>query len=79
LAQSQVPENVASAGSHIENAECVCGCNPQPIDDSAFWEELNALLIQMVCLVERQKLHSTYTTSELRKVGKATLCKAGRI
>ena len=78
MAQSRVPESVASDGKCGCGGDSVCGCNPQPIDDSAFWEELNALLIQMVCLVERQKLHSTYTTSELRKVGKATLCKAGR-
>ena len=54
--------------------DCVCGCNQQPNDDFAFWEELISQLISIVCLIERQKLGRTITTSKLRRAGKDVLC-----
>lgn len=44
-------------------------------DDEEFWKEFVGLLIQLVCLVEREKLKREPTTAELRKAGKETLCK----
>jgi hypothetical protein len=78
LAQSQSPENVASGECRIENAGYVCACNQTAINDKAFWERVNRLLISLVCEIEREKLHCTHTTSELRKIGREVLCKAGR-
>ena len=56
------------------NPDCACGCNPQPIDDKDFWEELFSQLISIACLIERKKLGRTVTTSDLRKAGKEALC-----
>lgn len=78
MAHIDCRKNVASDAEPGCGCDSECGCNPGGIDDAAFWEELNSLLIQMVCVIERQKLRSTHTTSELRKIGKAVLCKAGR-
>lgn len=64
----------ASVSECQEGGSCACSCNPQPIDDNPFWQDFNALLIQLVCLVEKRKLNCTYTTSELRKAGKDVLC-----
>lgn len=43
-------------------------------DDTYLWEELVGLLIQAACLIEREKLDKEYTTAELRKAGKQSLC-----
>jgi hypothetical protein len=75
LAQSRDVENVASAGCRIENGQSVCGCHRDDTDDAAFWEELDSLLIQVACLIERRKLRRTHTTSDLRALGKKALCK----
>lgn len=64
----------ASVSESCSDPNCACGCNPQPIDDKAFWEELVSQLISMVCLIERKKLGRTTTTSQLRKAGKESLC-----
>ena len=53
-------------------------CNQESIEDDALWEELVGLLIQAACLIERKRLHRTYTTSDLRKAGKRVLCNDGR-
>jgi hypothetical protein len=54
--------------------DCVSRANQEENAEKLFWQEVNALLIQLVCLVERHKLASTYTTSDLRKAGKSALC-----
>jgi len=43
-------------------------------EDEKFWEELNALIIQLACLIERRKLKRPVTTADLRKAGKQALC-----
>ena len=41
--------------------------------DKAFWLEVRALLIRLVCLIEKEKLDESCTTAELRKAGKEHL------
>ena len=65
----------ASVEESCCDPNCVCGCNQQPNDDSAFWQEFVSQLISMVCLIEREKLRPTHTTSELRGIAKDALCK----
>ena len=71
-------EDSAMTRSSVPECNCepqyACGRNPQPIDDKAFWEELFSQLISIACLIERQKLGRTITTSDLRKAGKESLC-----
>jgi len=43
-------------------------------EDEKFWEEFNALLIQIACLIERRKLKRPITTADLRRAGKQALC-----
>lgn len=43
-------------------------------EEEKFWEGFVALLLQLVCHVERSKLHRRHTTAELRKAGKQSLC-----
>ena len=69
----------ASVSESCSSPDCACGCNPQPIDDKAFWEELFSQLISIACLIERQKLGRTITTSDLRKAGKESLCNGKKI
>ena len=64
----------ASVSESCSNPDCACGCNQQPIDDFAFWEELVSQLISVVCLIEREKLGRIETTSVLRNAGKNALC-----
>lgn len=65
---------VASVSEPCSDCNSVCCCNPEPIDDNAFWKELVSQLISIVCLIERVKLGRTPTTSQLRKAGKEALC-----
>ena len=44
-------------------------------EQERFWEEVVALLLQGVCLIERLKLKRDVTTADLRKAGKAVICK----
>ena len=60
-----------------EKGESLPCCNHESIEDDALWEELVSLLIQAACLIERKRLHRTYTTSDLRKAGKQVLCNDG--
>jgi hypothetical protein len=69
------PVGHASNEESCNGAICVCGCNQQPNDDSAFWKEVFSQLIRLACLIERQKLGRTVTTSDLRQAGKEALCK----
>jgi hypothetical protein len=69
--------NDASVSDCCKNGDSLSCCNQEAIEDEAFWEDFNSLLIQMSCLVERKKLHRTYTTSDLRKAGKRVLCNDG--
>jgi hypothetical protein len=39
-----------------------------------FWEEFTALLIQLACLIERDRLKRENTTADLRKAGRKILC-----
>jgi len=64
----------SSVSESCSDSDCVCGCNSQPIDDYAFWEEIVSQLIKLVCTIERMKLGRTMTTSVLRKAGKDSLC-----
>ena len=64
----------ASVSESCSVPDCACSCNQQPIDDSAFWEELVSQLISIVCLIEREKLDRITTTSQLRRAGKDVLC-----
>lgn len=43
-------------------------------EDEKFWEDLNALIIQIACLIERRRLKKTTTTADLRRAGKQALC-----
>lgn len=43
-------------------------------EEIRFWEELNGLIIQMACLIERKRLGKDVTTADLRKAGKKVLC-----
>lgn len=45
-----------------------------PWDDSKFWEELLALILQVACLIEREKLGKSVTNADLRRAGKEVLC-----
>ena len=45
-----------------------------PWDDKEFWEELVSLLLQVVCLIEREKLGKLMTNADLRRAGKQVLC-----
>ena len=45
-----------------------------PWDDTEFWEELLALILQVACLIEREKLGKEITNADLRKAGKKALC-----
>jgi len=78
LAQTDDLKNVASVPEAGRCGDSVCSCNRAATDETAFWEKVNRLLISLVCEIERDKLHCTYTTSELRKVGREVLCKAGK-
>jgi len=79
LAQTDDLKNVASVPEAVRCSDSVCSCNRAATDETAFWEEVNSALIRLVCIIERHKLHATYTTSELRKAGKQALCKHGGI
>jgi hypothetical protein len=47
-----------------------CACETA---DDKFWSEMVSLLLRAVCLIERDKLHRTHTTADLRKAGKKVL------
>lgn len=42
-------------------------------EEMQFWEELNALIIQIACLIERKRLGREVTTADLRRAGKRAL------
>jgi len=46
----------------------------KPWDDTEFWEEFLALILQVACLIEREKLGKEITNADLRKAGKKALC-----
>ena len=47
----------------------------QVTDDQEFWEEFVSGLLNLVCIIERQKLKRKPDTAELRKAGKQALHK----
>lgn len=48
-----------------------CQCQEE---DEKFWEGFVAILLRLVCHIERGKLNRKHTTAELRKAGKDSLC-----
>lgn len=51
---------------------CEGNCASDPTDET-FWQEIRSLLLQMVCLIEKQKLAQEHTTADLRREGKRVL------
>jgi len=42
--------------------------------EEQFWQEFASLLIQLTCLIEREKLKKEVTTADLRREGKKAIC-----
>ncbi len=49
---------------------------PPPSEDEDFWLEIHAMLLKLVCLVEKRKLHRKCTTADMRRIAKAVIQKA---